>query len=105
MDTFEKITRAREILELPETATMEVIKSNYRRLLAMWHPDRCQEDGDECTEKTRKIIAAYQTIMEYCNHYQYSFSEDAAKRNPSPEDWWHERFVDDPLWGNAKKKR
>jgi hypothetical protein len=28
---------------------------------------------------TRKIISAYETIMDYCAHYQYSFSEDTVK--------------------------
>lgn len=105
MDTFDKISKAREILELPETATMEEIKSNYRRLLATWHPDRCQEDNDKCAEMTRNIIEAYQVIMEYCVNYRYSFSEDTVKRNLSPEDWWFERFENDPLWGSGRWKK
>lgn len=105
MNTFEKIARAREILELPESATLETIKSNYRRLLATWHPDRCRGHHDECAEMTRKIIEAYQAIMEYCATYQYSFSEDAVKQNQSPEDWWFERFENDPFWGSGRWKK
>jgi len=108
MSTFEKISQAREILELPESATMEAIKSNYRRLLATWHPDRSRGNAYECTEMTRKIIDAYQTIMEYCLTYHYSFSEDTVKKNhsgQSPEDWWFERFENDPLWGSRRWKK
>ncbi len=102
MSKYEEISEARQILEVPEKATMDAIKSNYRRLLARWHPDKCQENKETCAEMTRKIISAYRTIMDYCLHYQYSFSEDAVKRHRSPEEWWFDRFGDDPLWGNGK---
>lgn len=108
MSTFDNISRAREILDLPESATMEEIKSKYRNLLATWHPDRCTEDQDTCAEMTRQIIDAYQTIMKYCISYQYSFSEDSVNRNQSsrsPEEWWFERFQNDPLWGSGRWKK
>ena len=102
MSKYEEISAARKILQLPETATLAVIKSSYRRLLAMWHPDKCKENQDVCAEMTRQIIAAYETIMDYCLQYQYSFSEDTVKKHRSPEDWWFERFGEDPLWGKAR---
>jgi DnaJ-class molecular chaperone len=105
MTKFEEISKARQILEIPEVASMEAIKSNYRRLLAKWHPDKCLENKDVCAEMTRKIISAYRTIADYCLHYQYSFSEDTVKRHRSPEEWWHDRFGDDPLWGNGGRKK
>jgi hypothetical protein len=43
--------------------------------------------------------------MEYCAQYQYSFSEETVKRHRSPEQWWAERFGDDPLWGNGAKPK
>jgi len=101
MSQFHEIAAARKILNLPERADMAEIKSNYRRLLAEWHPDTCKENSQTCAEMTRKIIAAYQTIRTYCIHYQYSFSERAVKRHQTPEEWWFERFGD-PLWGKAK---
>ena len=76
MNKYQEITAARELLALPETATRKSIKTSYHRLLLAWHPDRCAENKEICIEMTRKIIAAYQTIMDYCRHYQYSFSED-----------------------------
>ncbi len=101
MDTYEKIDTARNILELPETATMASIKASYRQLLAKWHPDKCTQDKDTCTEMTRKIISAYGVIVDYCNNYEYSFSKKTIKRHLSPEEWWLDRFGDDPLWGNG----
>jgi len=99
MNRYQEIAEARNLLELPETATMKSIKASYRRLLREWHPDRCTENQETCVEMTRKIIAAYQTIMDYCRQYQYSFSQEAVRRHLSPEEWWFERFGEDPLWG------
>lgn len=105
MNKYQEITEARKLLELPELATMQEIKSNYRALLSEWHPDKCNKKRELCAEMTRKIISAYQTIMDYCLHYQYSFSEDTLKRYRSPDEWWFERFGDDPLWGNGRKSK
>lgn len=102
---YQEVNEARIILDLPETATIESIKSNYRRLLAKWHPDKCRENKEECTQMTRKIISAYKTIMDYCAHYQYSFREASVKRQLSPEEWWFERFGNDPLWGTTRTQK
>lgn len=99
MNPYDEILTARKLLELPEAATMAAIKSNYRRLLARWHPDKCEENKDECEEMTRRIISAYQTIMVYCHRYEYCFSEDTVKKHQTHEQWWFERFGSDPLWG------
>jgi len=105
MSAFEKISRAREVLELPESASMDTIKANYRRLLAAWHPDRCEGEPDRCAEMTREIIESYRTIIDYCSAYQYAFTEDVVGRNQSPEEWWYERFENDPLWGSGRGKK
>ena len=102
---YQEITEARKLLELPETATMNAIKSNYRRLVAKWHPDKCLENHEICAGMTRRIVAAYQAIMDYCQHYQYSFSEETVQKHLSPEQWWFEHFGDDPLWGKAKSPK
>ncbi|MBN1832310.1 MAG: J domain-containing protein [Deltaproteobacteria bacterium] len=105
MNKYQEITRARRLLELSETASIAEIKANYRRLLAKWHPDKCIDKKGKCTKKTREIIAAYKKILDYCNCYQYSFSEETVKRHLSPEQWWSERFGDDPLWGKGNKSK
>lgn len=105
MNKYTKITEARKLLGLAERATMREIKSNYRALLTRWHPDRCSENKEKCNEMTLKIIAAYKTIMTYCEQYNYSFSKEEI-RNYLPEDeWWFERFGDDPLWGNKQRPK
>jgi DnaJ-class molecular chaperone len=103
IDSYKKITAARLILDLPETATEELIKKNYRRLLAQWHPDKFPEQEEISNEVTRKIIDAHDTLMEYCHQYQYSFSKKSVKRHQSSEEWWFERFGIAPLWGDGQK--
>lgn len=100
----QEINKAREILELPETATLAEIKSNYRKLLSRWHPDKFPEKCDQCNEITQSIIVAYQIIIDYCSNYRFSFKEEAIRENLTPEEWWDDRFGDDPLWGKKKQK-
>jgi len=103
MNKYQKINEARKLLELPERASMKEIKSNYRKLLNKWHPDKCSKNSAECNEMTRKIIAAYNIIITYCNQYKFSFTKKEVKNYLSVEEWWFERFGNDPLWGNDKK--
>lgn len=102
---YQEITEARKTLDLPEKATLETIKSNYRRLLSKWHPDKCRENPEFCKEMTQKIVSAYKIIIDYCNNYEYSFSEDTVKRHRSPEQWWLETFGNDPLWTSGENSK
>ncbi|MFP4453550.1 MAG: J domain-containing protein [Desulfobacterales bacterium] len=105
MNKYEKITRARKILELPETATIEEIKAAHRRLMHRWHPDLCNQDSEKAHEMTRKINEAYQTLLDYCANYRYSFCEEAVKRQRNPGEWWMEQFGFDPLWTGKDKDK
>lgn len=103
MIKYQDIIEAKELLNLPERASMKEIKSTYRKLISQWHPDKCNEDKDECNEMTRKILAAYKIIIAYCSQYKYSFAEKEIKKYLSVEDWWFEKFGNDPIWGNINK--
>jgi DnaJ-class molecular chaperone len=99
VNRYEEITKARNLLELPERATMEEIKASYRNLIRKWHPDRSKESNKKTTEMAARIVAAHGLIMDYCNHYKFSFSKDEVKYHLSEDDWWLERFGNDPVWG------
>ncbi len=103
MNNYQEITEARKLLELPESATMEEIKAQYREMLKRWHPDKCNENNDQCLEMTKKLISSYKIILEYCNRYRYSFAQEEVAKYLSGQEWWIERFGDDPLWGSGKK--
>jgi DnaJ-class molecular chaperone len=100
---YNDLIEARELLDLPERATMEEIKSRYKKLITQWHPDKCKESEENCNEMSRKIIAAYKIIIAYCDQYRYSFSDDEIMRYLKGDEWWNERFGHDPLWGSGEK--
>ena len=99
MDIYQTISEARTILELPESATMEQIKANYRRLIKQWHPDSCTEKHEVCEEMSRKITDAYRIILDYCSNYKYSFQKGGVDKYLSEEEWWYKYYGNDPIWG------
>ena len=96
MDKYQIINEARTILELPESATMEQIKVNYRRLIKKWHPDSCSDNHEICEKMSRKITDAYRVILDYCSNYTYSFKKEDVDKYLSEEDWWYKRYGNDP---------
>lgn len=102
---FQKINAARLLLDLPERATMEDIKSNYRALIRKWHPDRCSADKEECKEMTARLIAAYRIINDYCHNYKFSFTKKEVSNYLSAEEWWLERFGNNPIWSDEQQSK
>ncbi len=100
MKKYKQINEARIILGLPERATMEEIKANYRALIRKWHPDIGTASNEKCKEMTTKIISAYRIINDYCNNYKFSFSEKEVGNYLSAEEWWLKRFGSHSLWGD-----
>ena len=95
---YEQIDAARQILDLDEEATLADIEAQIKRLLKRWHPDRCVEESQRCTEMTQRILEAAKLIRNYCAHYRFSFREEEVEKYLSPEEWWEKRFGDAPLW-------
>lgn len=102
MSTYKKITAARRLLGLPEQATLQEIKTQYRQRIKQVHPDRSPEDAARGAEKTAELIAAYKILLAYCNQYKFSFSKEEVQNYLSKEEWWLERFGCDPLWGKSE---
>jgi DnaJ-class molecular chaperone len=102
---FEEIDAARRELGLPEEATMAEIKRRYRALMKKWHPDAGRAGQAECTEMSRRIEAAYRTIMEYCAGYRYRFTREEVDRYAAAEEWWMRRFGQDPVWNRSADNR
>lgn len=102
-DRCNRLKAARHLLGIPESATLAMIKSAYRRLLSHWHPDRHPEDVERATEMTRQVVDAYQLLLDYCHLYRYDFSDGEIQRQQSGDDWWTARFGDDPLWGPSRQ--
>jgi len=66
-----------EILEVPETASIDDIKKSYRRLSMMYHPDKNKNNPDS-TAKFQKISEAYETLGDSEKKKEY----DTMRHNP-----------------------
>jgi DnaJ-class molecular chaperone len=68
-----------EILEVPETASIEEIKKSYRKLSLKYHPDRHPPHlKDEMSEKFKKISEAYEVLGDE----QRKEEHDMMNKNP-----------------------
>ncbi|MBF0183166.1 MAG: J domain-containing protein [Magnetococcales bacterium] len=100
---YARITAARELLGLAEEATLEQINSQAKTLLKKWHPDTCRDELERCEEMTRELLAAAKLLRDYCAHYRYSFRVEEVEKYLSPEEWWFNRFGQDPVWSSDKQ--
>ena len=100
---FEIITEARKILELPESATLEQIKKNYKQLIKKWHPDKNISHTGLAENKTKEIIQAYTIIIQYCDHYKFSFSRQEVEKYLTEQERWFKQFGCDPIWANKNE--
>jgi DnaJ-class molecular chaperone len=79
--SFKDIDRARKLLELGETSSMQEIKNKYRELSLRYHPDRHNNSSKkkEYEEKIKEINNSYEIIVNYCIKYPISFKAAMAK--------------------------
>ena len=83
---IEKLKKAYRILNVPETASALAIKSNYRKLVKRWHPDRPATGvttQDEAAMMTKLINEAY-TLIENAP-LRYFAGNVEAKATPEGE--------------------
>ena len=77
MANFKEIDEARRLLGLGEVATLEEVKSVYRRLAHRHHPDKHSSTaGEETEEMMKRLNSAYKLLTDYCSNYKYSFREE-----------------------------
>ncbi|MEI8209145.1 MAG: GvpL/GvpF family gas vesicle protein [Methylococcales bacterium] len=70
---FAMVDKSRQLLQLPEQASWETIKSTYRQLILALHPDK-NPDNPQAAENTKAVVAAYDIVKAYCQS-QPDFSE------------------------------
>ncbi len=100
--TAEETRKARETLGLPSHATLEEIKKAYRHKCQRWHPDTALGKAvEKHNQKMQAINEAYLVLLAYCQNYRYCLE---PKEETNDEDWWMDRFGQDPLWSNKKEK-
>lgn len=101
MNTYRKISEARKVLDIPEQASLSEIKERYKKLVRKYHPDLNAGNEKQCAGITAAINDAYSTLLGYCEQYKFSFAEEEVRKYLSPEEWWHDKFGADPLWGKG----
>lgn len=99
---LEKIQKACEILGLGEQASLKKIKNNYYKLCQKWHPDKQKQSSPEADEMIKKINEAHQTIMNYCENFEYSFKKEDVKKYIPYDEMWTQQFGSDPHWGGEE---
>ena len=100
---WQAIEQARDILKLGDRATLGEIKRAYHRLSKEYHPDLVADDSDK-NEYMYQITSAYELLTGYCNEYRFPLAPDENNLYDA-EDWWMDRFGQDPLWGKSRKRR
>lgn len=85
-----EIDEARRLLGLGDRASIEEIKTAYRRMCKRWHPDTLSEDSGS-SRKIKQINAAYRLLLNYCENYRFSFLPEKIEFF-DPEKWWYDRF-------------
>jgi len=101
---FKKIDEARKILELGEKATLKEIKNAYREKAKKYHPDSTKQTCKECDDVMKKINDAYETLMNYCENYVYSFKKESVEKEKDAYDKYMEHFENDWMWGKGANK-
>jgi curved DNA-binding protein CbpA len=61
---MKKIVDYRKLLDVTEAAELQELKSNYRNMMKIWHPDKYQDESRvEAEEKSKTIIEAYHFLV------------------------------------------
>ncbi len=94
---------ARDTLGLADRATIAEIKQAYRRLSKRHHPDlSAGEKAKGANERMIRLSEAYQLLLRYCAGYNFPL-KPSSDEHFDPEDWWMDRFGQDPLWSRRDK--
>ncbi|MBF0194258.1 MAG: J domain-containing protein [Magnetococcales bacterium] len=91
---FERITWAREVMGLGESATLSEINDKSRDLLKKWHPDTSNVDSKTSHHLIKQILQARDILDGYCAQYKFSFSQKEVEKYLSPREWFIKRFGD-----------
>ena len=98
---WRQILAAKTLLGLGDQASLLEIRQAYRQLSKEHHPDRAPEG--EMT-RMQEVNAAYALLLEYGNSFRLPLLPPAEPSAAlEAEDWWLDRFGEDPLWGRKRE--
>jgi len=100
-EKWQRIVAAKALLGLGDLASMREIKEAYRRCAKEAHPDMAAAGIPSAS--MQEINAAYAVLLEYCLNCRIPLLPSVASEEAmDPEDWWFDRFGEDPLWGRKR---
>ena len=99
--TYHDFKKAVSIFGLGERANLAQIKDKQRELVKANHPDRTKSSDPEAI---REINHAYEILREYCNNYQFCFSEEEFLEQ-TPAERLKRQFGWDPVWGGQSESQ
>ncbi len=99
---WQAVSAAGKLLNLGDRATLGEIKRAYHRLCKIHHPDTAA-GKEQDPEKMYRLTAAYELLIRYCEEYRYPLTPGADEHYEA-EDWWMDRFGQDPVWTRGKKR-
>lgn len=98
---WQAIEKAGQLLGLGDKATLGEIKRAYYRLSKLHHPDTAGKDQSPEDDMMYRLTEAYNLLMRYCEEYRFPLSMPRDDVYDA-EDWWMDRFGQDPLWSRRK---
>ena len=98
---WQAIEEARRLLGLGERATLAEIKEAYRRLSKQHHPDTQGKMAPADDGMMYRLTAAHTLLIRYCEGFRFPLVPPAGDIYDA-EDWWLDRFGQDPLWGRRR---
>ncbi|MEW6426952.1 MAG: J domain-containing protein [Thermodesulfobacteriota bacterium] len=102
-EQWQEIVWAAARLELAGRATLAEIKRAYRKGCKVHHPDIQAAAGNSPDDPGRAMTdlnRAYRILLDYCAGYHFPLQPGAAEEQDD-EEWWMNRFGNDPLWGKG----
>ena len=86
---FAMLDTSRRLLQLPEKADWDTIKSAYRQMILTHHPDRNPNDP-LAAQRTKELAAAFEIVKAYCQSLpeagepgqlrEFSFAQEAVEQ-------------------------
>ncbi len=103
---WQAIEQARTLFNLGEQATADEIKRAYRQMCKKYHPDTA-EKGEKKSNAAMmcRLTESHDLLLRYIKGYRFPLKpdKDTQDTDDDPEDWWMNRFGDDPLWGKGQQ--
>ena len=70
-----------------EAASLQEIKTAYRKRAHRYHPDKHGEHTGN-GEEMKELNHSYELLMDYCSRYRYTFEQEDVARAYPEEDYY-----------------